>query len=571
MLQEIRLENFIVFESAEMALEPGLTVLSGETGAGKSLLIKALTLTLGERSSTDVLRQNTERARLSTKLLLQGQDGARVASLLGITPKDSSVTFERTIRSDGRSRLLVNGKATNLATVRDASVYLIDIAAQHEYTRLMDPAYQRELLDRHGGLLQKRDRFAESFSKAASLQKRLHAGDAERTRVMGRLEQIREDLDRLAELNFDPESDGVLHQRIDALSHAETIRDLCTRAIESLYEGDDAVQDRLGELLRDAETLTDCCPDLGEAVQGLANISAGLDEAVRCFRSVESSMDTSPEELDNLVERSEQIKRVARRLGCTPEELPETESALRREEEELSDWTADTGKIRKQLESMLTGVVDQGIALRESRIKAARQLAKQVNQELVDLDMPDAGFSIEVAPLWSKDDPPEDLLTTASSAGLEEVVFRLSANPGEPAAALSESASGGEMSRAMLAIKAALAEVHCPPILVFDEIDAGVGGRLGDTMARKLKSLARTRQVLVITHTPQIAAIADTHLRVSKHVRGKRTFSTVDTLSTDERIEEVAQMIRGKESTAVTRKQAEEMLRATGATDDTVC
>jgi DNA repair protein RecN (Recombination protein N) len=561
MLEELYLENYVLFEQASLRFSRGFNIISGETGAGKSLLAGAIGLALGERAAAEVIRSGTDKAVISAVFSLPDNFDKRVLAETGIEPDgEGKLVFERVLRRDGPSRLSVNGRPATAAAARELSVHLLDIAAQNEYTRLVESSYQRELLDKYGKLEKPAEEFAIIFRQALSLHNRLQAGDAEKARVRRRLEEVRYELDLIAQADYVPEEDDKLEHRISALTHAEALQALATKGEGVLYENEGAVQDVLGSLLREAEDMAEYSPALKEVAENLAEAIDRVEEAVRGFREVGESVEAAGDELESLIERAEMLKKLARRLDCEISSLPEKEKALREEEENLSGWEADTASVKRELLSALARAAMAGAKLLEARKKTGKKLAKDVNAALADLGMEQAGFAVEFAPLWKQGDEPEALVTKANAGGLEEVRFLIAPNPGEAASTLAETASGGETSRTMLAIKSALSAAHCPPVLFFDEVDAGIGGRLGDNVGEKMKALSASRQVISITHLPQIAAKADTHLKVAKKVSKGRTLALVEELQGEARVEEIAQMIRGEAATATTRQQAREML-----------
>ena len=567
MLQSIHLENVVLFADATLEFCPGLNVISGETGAGKSLLAQALSLALGKRAGADQVREGADRAVVTAAFVLTRNQAAQCLTASRPAPAGedaglAQIVFKRTLPQTGRGRLTVNGRSRSAGEVRDMALCLIDVAAQHEQTRLADPGYQRELIDRYGKTTRQAKTFGEAFSSASALQQRLLADDAERDRAARRLQTVRDDLALIEAAGY-TEEDSRLEDRIRALTNVEEIRLTAEEGLSLLYEGDDALQDQVADLLRKAEALSDCCPPLQEAANALVQVTSGFEEAVRSYREALETVQAPPDELDRAIERAESLKRLARRLGCEVAQIPEQRAKLQAEAETLAAWECDTENIQELLTERLGALAKAGLSLRTARARAAKRLAKAVSQELAELDMQAAGFAAEITPLWQRGDPPEEILCRGSAQGLEEVSFLLSPNPGEPATPLCHTASGGEMARALLAIKSALSAVYHPPVLFFDEIDTGIGGRLGETVARKLKSLSSSRQVIAITHLPQIAARADTHLLVTKDVTDGRTLARVQSLSGQARTEEIAQMIHGKASTATTRKQAIEMLADT--------
>ena len=595
MLEEISLQNLVIFDRCSLPFAPGLNVISGETGAGKSLLASAISLALGARASNELIRGGCVSAAVRAVFSRPGDP--RVTDILndnGFAGDDGdSLIFERLLRAAQSSRLSLNGIPVSAALTRQVTDYLFDMAAQNEHTRLTDTGYQRELLDSFGHL--DPGPYREKYAAAAAVLQRIEAGDAQKEKVKMELERLRYKLQKIDEFAFDPETDPVLEDRIAALAHDEQIRAAAAAGAEEIYEKEDSLTERLGAVLKRCEPLAGFSKPVAEAVEMLNSAMENLDGAARALQDAQGG-DGGEADIDALVERSEALKALLRLLECREgaAALPEAAEKLRAREAELANWETDDATLRADLERLCREAAALGRELHAARLRTAEKLCARVNKELRDLEMPQANFSVRFTPLWAGAEPPAaeipadgaradgkkapgkknaaraetpgfpgdpaDFVRQATAGGLYEINFLIAPNPGEAASTLAETASGGEASRTMLAIKSALAEAHNAQTLFFDEIDSGVGGRLGDVLGRKLRELARARQVIVITHLPQIAAYADRHLKVAKSAAGGRTAARVEELSGDARVEEIAQMINGSAATEITRAQAREML-----------
>lgn len=612
MLEELHLRDLVIFDRCSLPFAPGLNVISGETGAGKSLLASAISLALGARASAELIRAGCEAA--AVRAVFGRPDDPRVAAILrenGLDdPEAETLVFARQLRAGQPSRLSLNGAPVSAALARQVTDFLFDMAAQNEHTRLTDPAYQRELLDSFGGI--DPAPYREKFLAAAAILQRLEASDAQKEKVKLELERVRYKLQKIAEFAFDPESDLALENRIAALAHEEQIRAVATAGAELLAEGEDSLSERLGAFLKQCAPLAEFSRPVAAAAECLDAALASIDDAARELQAAQGG-EGAEGDIDALVARSEALKNLLRLVDCPDgaAALPGAAAALRAREAELASWEVDDAALHAQLRRLCAEAAALGRELHAARLQAADKLCQRVNKELRDLEMPQANFSVRFVPLWAgaaapapapaapgktakaekapkaekaakaekpRSRPgaapanaaapgpapfpgdPADLVRQANSGGLYEVCFLIAPNPGEAASTLAETASGGEASRAMLAIKSALAAAHDAQTLFFDEIDSGVGGRLGDVLGRKLRELSRDRQVIVITHLPQIAAYADRHLKVAKSAAKGRTTARIEELEGDARVEEIAQMINGSAATAVTRAQAEEML-----------
>ena len=566
MLRELYIKNLVIFAEADIEFAPGLNVISGETGAGKSLIAGALGLALGARANSELIRQGAEQATVSAVFdRPQSREGLAAAAECGLAGDgEETLIFERRITGGKGSRLTLGGRPVSSGAVEPLADALLDIAAQNEHTRLTDSAYQRFLLDRYGRI--DTAEYAAEYRLASELHQRLAAGEAQKERVRLELERVRYKLGKIADFAFDPQRDPGLEERITLLSSAGDIRQVAQEGALLLYEGEEALSDQLGRLLRRVDKYAGSSPQMAQAAESLGSALALLEDGARGLSHVAQELDFSEAELDALIARAEEMKALARLLDCPErdlppaEQIPRMEKALRARETELSAWEMDGAQVRQELDKRLKVVAGHGRKITAARQKAGKKLSAAVNAELKDLGMPQANFEVCLLPLWAEGDEPDLILTRAGSGGLEEVSFRIAPNPGEAPSTLAETASGGEASRAMLAIKSALASAHCPPTLLFDEIDSGVGGRLGAELGRKLYALARDRQVIVITHLPQIAARADRHIKIAKSTGGGRTSAGFTVLEGAQRVEEIAQMIHGQAATDTTRKQAKEML-----------
>ena len=566
MLEELYLNNIVIFEQVVLDFSNGLNVISGETGAGKSLVATAIGLALGARANNDLLRSGAESASVSAvfsplqafvKKVLDEEIGFELETSDGLI-------FERRLFRNKASRMLIAGKPVTSNTAQVLSDALLDIAAQNEHTKLIDPGYQRELLDKYGSI--KTDLYKKVFLKSLQIFKRINSSNSDLKNHKLELERIEYKLEKILNFAPDAETDRYLEESIERISKAENIRAVAEEAEEFIYEGESAVIGRLSHIIRDSQKYADLSPKLADAVEILESASALLEEAARSYRGVSEASEFSEAELDKLIQRAEEIKSLGRVLECDNSEISlfdaiiSEKEKLEKKQSELSLWEISTEELENELSALLPELLEEAEKLYKLRRKAAKKLSETISKELKTLGMENADFNVEFCRCVEEGAGIKDILQKATKEGFEEVNFMITPNIGEAPSSIAETASGGEASRAMLAIKSALASVHAPDTLIFDEIDTGVGGRLGDVLGKKLYELSRGRQVIVITHLPQIAAYADNHLQVSKSTKGDRTIAQVRKLSEDERVEEIAQMINGNAATETTRAQAREML-----------
>ncbi len=560
MLVSLSLENFLLFEKASFTFSPGLNAVSGETGAGKSLVARALGLALGGRGGHDAIRSGCDEARIEA-LFRPGDAGE--AGLRDWLDADGQALVRRVIRSGRDGGVTVNGKPVTGQAVRQMLAPLVDFAAQNEHMRLADPAYQLELLDAYGKLGNAVERYQAAFRKADSLNRRLQAGRQERELVRLRLERAKEEAAELARAGYDPKTDAGLEEDIAEMSNAAGIVKAAAEAAARLEAGEPAALESLAAAWKTLEKMAAVSPRLAEAAAELGTAMEKAESALSRLASMAQEMDADPERLDLMISRSEMLKALAKRFACPVDSLPAAADRLAREIEDLSGWDVGEEETRARLAEALPDVAETGLALGRKRRDAAKRLAKAVNRQLAGLGMEQAGFIVEFDPLWSEGMDVNDILN-AGASGLDEASFFLSPNPGEAPSAIAGAVSGGEASRAILALKSALSDVYRPDVMFLDEVDAGVGARLGRELGVKLGEMAETRQIIVITHLPQIAAYAARHLKVAKQVKKGRTTARVDCLEGDDRVREIASMIHGSAAGEAALRQAREMLEEGG-------
>jgi len=553
MLRELRLRNFAVVESATVAFAPGLNVLTGETGAGKSILVDAIVLVRGARAQADVIRADAETATIEAVFALDGAGGARtVLEEAGLAPDDNGeIVVRRELARSGRHRAFVNDSAVTVGLLERLGDVLVEVHGQHEHQRLLEPANQLDLLDRFAGT-------EEACAGVGALHAKHRAArdEAERTRGVARDRAQREDLLRFqvseldaARLRIGEEEE--LRAELRRVQHAERFTSGLTEAAALLADAPQSAAERLVRAARILQDLGRLDPDLDGPREPIEAARIQVDEALAAIRRLRDGIVAEPGRLDAIHERLDALTRLERKYGDGEEAMLRFRDEAARELERLErheEVMAEQERLLGQLEAELTAAAT---ALSARRRAAATRLAGQVEKALRGLGMERAVFEVglEAAP-------------EAGPRGADRVELRLSTNPGEEVKALARVASGGELSRTMLALKSVLARADRVPTLVFDEIDAGIGGRVASVVAQTLAGAAEGRQVLCVTHLAPIAARAGLHLRVSKSVRGGRTRMAVTELGGDDRVEEVARMLGGPATTAAAREHARDLLEA---------
>ncbi len=567
MLRELHVRNFALLEDVRVEFGPGLNVLTGETGAGKSILIDALGASLGHRMGLDVIRLGATEARVEAVFDLSRAPGVRAAlDALGIPVEDDLLILVREI--GGRGRAYANGTPVTLGTLREIASHLVEIHGQHEGQRLLDPRTHLELLDAFGGpdLLRVREEVARAFARWSELRRQLMELDRTERERAQRLDLLRWQVQEIEAVRPQP---GELEELVSLrtrLLHAGRLAESTGAAYEALFGEEGAVRfvGRASVLLRQASQWD---PELEPLVQVLEGVRIQLDELAMRLRRYIEELEANPDRLEEVEGRFRALRALQRKYGDTVEEiLAYRDNALQEiaRLENLELHRAEVEAARAQAEAALA---QAAAALSALRREVALRLGRSVAEHLQDLGMPQAQFSVAFA---VREDPEGVLLASPEEAGprrvqvtargMDRVEFLFSANPGEVPRPLHRVASGGELSRLMLALRSALREADPTPVMVFDEIDAGVGGRTAHVVASKLASLARNAQVLCVTHLPQIAAQADVHHAIRKVVSGGRTRTEVYRIEREERVEEIARMLGGDPPTELSRKHAQELL-----------
>ena len=542
-IDELQIRALGVIEEADLALAPGLTVVTGETGAGKTLLVTALQLLLGARADTSLVRH--------------GEDDARVAARLVPAPPeatawtdDDELVVERELR-DGRSRARIAGRLAPISALEEVLGGHVEVHAQGEHARLLRPDEQRRLLDRFAGPehAEALAAHAELYAELREVQHRLQRleDDArERQRTMDRL---RHELAEIEAVAPDPASDGDLAARLAVLEHAEELALAAGRAAAAL--GTEGVGQPLGEAVEALRRLPAPDPALDEAHERVVALTEEVRDLATTLRRHGEELAADPERLEELRARQRALQELYRRYGADPVQVLEHAEAAAKQLLVLEDEEADAGGLEQRAAQLEEEVRASAAGLRAARRAAADRLTAGVDARLADLGMPHAGFHVVL------DDAP------AARHGADRVRFELAANPGEPPASLEKAASGGERSRVMLAIEVTLADAEGASVLVFDEVDAGIGGAtalaVGETLAR-LARVGSGRQVLCVTHLAQLAAFADVHHTVVKEVVDGRTVTRVERVADEDRVAELARMLGGDAGGAAGREHARTLL-----------
>ncbi len=553
MLRRLFIRDFVIVDSLELEFSKGFGTLTGETGAGKSILIDALSLALGERADAGVVRSGRERAEVVAEFDVQASSPlSDWLSSSGFSCDEEAILLRRLVDSGGRSRAYVNGAPATLAQLREAADFLADIHGQHAHQSLLRPDAQRGLLDAHAGLTLSAREVAEKFRAWKKLQDaRLHAErDAQAT--AREREMLEFQMKELQSLALAPEGWADQWQEINRehrrLSHAASLIEGSEAAMAALDDGDLGLATQLEAILSRLRSLVDFDDGIKEPLDLLESAHIQLQEAGHALRHYQGRLDFEPKQLAELDGRIAAVMALARKHHVMPEDLPQQLSSILTRLDELT-LMADAALLAEREAAAQKEYQTAAGKLSKGRDKMAAELSKAVTAAMQQLAMAGGRFEIEL-----------EKLEEGASYGLESVCFMVSANAGQPLRPLAKVASGGELSRIGLAIQVIASQAGRVPTLIFDEVDVGIGGRVAEIVGRMLHELGQSRQVLCVTHLPQVAARADWQWSVAKIEQDGTTQSRVTPLTQTERIDELARMLGGVKITETTRKHAAELL-----------
>lgn len=551
MLLSLSIRNFVIVELLDLEFGPGFSVLTGETGAGKSILIDALLLALGERAEADVVREGAARAEIGAEFRI-GEAARDWIAAQDLGGEDAGlVLLRRTVDAGGRSRAFINGSAVTLAQLRELGELLVDVHGQHAHQSLLKGGSQQRLLDEHGGLAAAAREVAQRFAELRRAGRARAEAEAMAGSAQAEADRLRwtvEELDELAPQPGEWEAVEAEHRR---LSHAAGLLEGAQAAVEALGEGDAAALERIDAMLARLQSLAQYDARLAAVLESLAAARVQLDDAVRELNRYLGQADLDGARLAQVEARVAALHAAARKLRSTPAELP---ALLADAQARLAALSAasDLEALRAQESAALARYTEAARALSKARVKAARQMAAEVTRAMQDLSMAGGRFEVNLVPLADGE---------TAATGAERVEFLVAGHAGVAPKPLVRVASGGELARISLAIAVIAASATPVGTLVFDEVDAGIGGAVAETVGRLLRQLGQQRQVLCVTHLPQVAACGDAHLVVSKAPAADgRPVSQIRPLDRKSRVDEIARMLGGIEITETTRKHARELL-----------
>ncbi len=561
----LRVRNFAIIEELEVELDGGLNIVTGETGAGKSILVDALQLVLGARGRPEVVRTDADAAEVEALFDVSDEiDALDVLREQGLET-DGQLVIRRVVNASGRTRAYVNGRLATLGQLREVTKGLADISSQHEFHSLADPRNHLAYLD--------------AFADHEPLIQEVNAAHAALVEAAARLEEVvseergradREDLLRFqigeieAVADVLKNEDALLAER-ERLRHAENLGSTTGEAEARLYSADDAICGSLSRIATSVEQASRFDPALGAVSEQIRDALVQLEDAASELGRYARDLSFDPQRLTQLEEELDQLQRLKRKYGGSRAVVIAHRDQAKAELDSLEQYEERVDRCQRQCDEALERAAAVALSLRKKRQSAARRLSKAISEELSSLGMGEAKVTVELAAL---EGGPRELQVSGarlSPSGIDRAELLIAPNPGEEAKPLRKVASGGELSRSMLAIKRVLAGLGPANLYVFDEVDAGVGGAIAEVIGRKIHDVAQHSQVLCITHLPQISAYADAHYRVHKEVVGERTKSDIRLLSDAERLEEIARMLGGVRVTEQARAAAQQLIQGANA------
>ena len=551
MLKFISIENFALMHQLEVEFLPGLNVITGETGSGKSILVDAVGLLVGERASQEMVRQGYEKARVEGIFHLPPQHPA--SSLLheaGIAVENDELIVRREISVSGNNKVFINNVLIPLGTLAEIGTLLADIHGQHEQQHLLRPSVQLDFLDAFSDNHSQLQRVIECFHQLSRVRSEIDRIEATEQEKLQRLDTLEFQIADIRKLQLRPGLDVELEEERRLLSSAENRAQSSQRAYQALYEEERSSLSLLSGVEKDLEELAGQDPAQETLAVQLRELRYRLEDIAFLLRDYINDIAFDPARLEAVEERLAEIQKARRRYGDSVDEILAYLEEIQQEVDELAERESRIEELRREEETLASRYLDLARRLSQRRQRGAKKLGRQVERELADLNMESALFTIQL----TTDE------TQAQEKGLDQLQFLISANPGEEPQPIAKIASGGELSRTVLALKSILTLENYPKTLVFDEVDSGIGGRVAFSIGERLAHLAADHQVFCVTHLPQIASYASQHFHVDKKQSGQRTVAFIARLSEEDRVEEIARMMAGRSLTATTRAHASELL-----------
>ena len=563
MLKELRINNFAIIDNLHVEFSSGLIALTGETGAGKSIIIDALNLILGGRADANFIRTGETSATVESIFEIKDLETLGVLKELGISSDNGEIVLRRTISSSGKNRCLVNDSTVTVGVLATLGNRLVDIHGQHDHQALLNPEIHVDILDLYGKTTEERKEFSKKYINYLEEIRKI---DELRSKESNRIERegfLKFQVNEIDKANLSIDEENQLKSEKNKLQHAEKIQGSIKLVLDLIVDEEGAVFDRFGIAQKKLESLSSIDPELEKQVQRGQTAFYEIEELVEELRDYLHKIEFNPSRLEEIEDRMAEINGLKRKYGGDIDLILSQRDKIAEELDTLSNFQENIESIQKCINSHQIVLANNSVTLADKREKTARVFKKNVEKELCDLGMKDVKLEVQ----FNYED--DDLSFVAyrkqkvkiNSTGIGVIEFLFSPNLGEDLKPLVKVASGGELSRLMLALKSNLNKQDIIPVMVFDEVDAGIGGKIAEVVGNKLKKIATGKQVFCITHLPQIAGKAGSHFIVFKTVKDKRTHSSIRRLSAQERVEEIARMSSGEKITKTTLKHAREMIQ----------
>ncbi|HOC38049.1 MAG TPA: DNA repair protein RecN [Thermodesulfobacteriota bacterium] len=556
MLSDLQIKNFAIIDDLHISFPPGLSILSGETGTGKSIILGAINLVLGGRASSDLIRTGEQEAVVEALFDLSDAPlFRRRIEAKGIVPDPSnSLLIKRLISRDGKNKVFINGSLSVLAILTDITEALLTISGQHEHQELLSPQNHLEMLDHFGGLLQERMLFREHYFRLQSLKKECEILQNRARQESERQELIQFQAREIEDAHLIPDEEEELRRERTILQNASELIRASNRIYETAYGADQSLVTELSRIVKELQGIGEIDPSLRTHCEAVNTAVAQIEDVAFSLRDYGQHLQFDPQRLEEIENRLDVLHRLKRKYGPTIADVLTFQKQILEEHERFSHASEQVEHLQAEYAALRKEVEAQAAELSRKRKKAAQELCRHVERELTSLGMKDTRFEAR----FTESEPP-----TLDDMGFDRMEFFFSPNPGEELKPLSRIASGGELSRVLLAFRHIFAREGGVATLIFDEVDAGIGGATAEVVGEKLYEIAAYHQTICITHLPQIAVYGDTHYAITKKVIQGRTRTEVRHLTADERIEEIARMLGGQEITRQTQTLAREMLQRT--------
>lgn len=560
MLRELSVHHLALIEDVRVELRDGFCAWTGETGAGKSLLLGALGLLLGERGSADLIRSGENDLRVTGVFELTRPELKKaVEAVLERPIHENEIIVSRRLQREGGSKCYLNDEPVSVTLLKKLGEILVDVHGQRESHSLLEPTYQVQLLDAFGKLESLRKTYDKNANAVRELRHRRSSLSSKQDARLRELSLLRFEKEELDSARLQKGEQVELIAERERLIHSQSLQEFTSGTANTLYDDDGSVVEQLGRLLKESQTWAPIDPDLAEVSKRLEILVPEVRDIAETCRDLSERFEADPGRLDDVEKRIQFLRRLEAKYRKSPDELIDYRDQLDARESELAQDESDLTGIDDELTNAHARMKSAADVLRKARQKIGKKLVAETQKHLVNLGMPNARLDCGFEPI----DLGDAFTGEVPVGGADRLEFLLAANPGEPFRPLRKVASGGEMSRTMLALKTVLAEHDPVGTLVFDEIDANVGGRLGDIVGEKLALLGKTHQVICVTHLPQVACFAAHQWTIRKSTKAKRTTTVITKLDGDQdRLEELASMMRGDSKSATTRQEAGEMLKA---------